>query len=125
LLEAEEDYNNAKKEWEKKDEDLRNELKEANDELLKFKQKAEKSEKNRRDSVSQLQDDMWKHLVETDEDNKKERKKLQGDLKTSKDEINALKARITYLEASKLQMIEECSRQMNLLRTGVRIMNGQ
>ncbi|ETO24577.1 viral A-type inclusion protein, partial [Reticulomyxa filosa] len=37
--------------------------------------------------------------------------------------ITALNERIAHLETSKLVMIEECNRQMNLLRTGLRVMN--
>jgi len=73
---------------------------------------------------------MWKHLVGADEENKKEFKKLQSDNKSLKEELVGLKKTITYLEKtvsdlerSKLVLLEECNRQINLLRTGVSIMN--
>ncbi|ETO30358.1 hypothetical protein RFI_06764 [Reticulomyxa filosa] len=125
LLEAEADYNNAKLEWNTKEQQLKNEIQSLNEQLGKSKQKAELSDKQRRESISQLQDDMWKHLVESDEDNKKEKKKMLVEIKTVKDENSQLKRKISYLENSKLAMIEECNRQMNLLRIGVRVMNGQ
>jgi len=56
---------------------------------------------------------------------KKERKQLQVDIKNFKDEISTLRKRVTYLENSKLAMIEECNRQLNVLRTGVRLMHKQ
>jgi len=97
-------------------------IKRLQEELGKMKEKADKTDRIRRESITQLQDDMWKHLVEADEENKKERKKLQGDVKNYKDEVTSLRKRITYLENSKLAMIEECNRQLNLLRTGVIMM---
>jgi len=123
LLDAEGDFNNAKKEWERKERELRNEIRMLQEELAKMKEKVDKTDRIRRESITQLQDDMWKHLVEADEENKKERKKLQGDAKNFKDEVVMLRKRVSYLENSKLAMIEECNRQLNILRTGVIMMH--
>jgi len=125
LLEAEGDYNQAKTEWENKEKEYKNEVQKVQEELDKMKQKADHTDRQRRESITRLQDDMWKHLVEADEENRRERKKLLADLKTCRDEVATLRRRMTYLENSKLAMIEECNRQMNLLRAGVRVMNNQ
>ncbi|ETO23249.1 copper amine oxidase domain protein, partial [Reticulomyxa filosa] len=124
LLEAEEDFNHAKEEWTNKENELKNEIKALSEELTKSKQQIHKSDKQRKESISQLQDDMWKHLVEVDEDNKKERKQLQAEVKGYRDEVMVLRKRVSHLENSKLALIEECNRQMNLLRLGIRAMNG-
>jgi len=125
LLEAEGEYNHAKAEWDRKESEYKREVSQLKEEIGKSRQKVETTDKHRRESITQLQDDMWKHLVEADEENKKERKQLQVDIKNFKDEISTLRKRVTYLENSKLAMIEECNRQLNVLRTGVRLMHKQ
>jgi len=52
---------------------------------------------------------MWQQLVEVNEERKKQ--------------LTTLQERIDYLETSKLATIEECNRQLNVLRAGVRVMN--
>jgi len=79
------------------------------DEAATMKQTAENEGKKRRESISQLQDAMWQQLVEVNEERKKQ--------------LTTLQERIDYLETSKLATIEECNRQLNVLRAGVRVMN--
>jgi len=123
LLEAEQDYRSEKKEWELQEQDYKEQIKTLTEDVDKMRAEAEHHKHERRKSVSQLQDDMWKHLVEADELNKQQLKKLHGENKYYKDELLALKKHLSYLEASKLVLIDECNRQMNILRTGVRMMN--
>jgi len=52
-----------------------------------------------------------------------ELKKLQGENKDYKEQLLTLKEQLNSLEASKLILIDECNRQLNILRTGVRMMN--
>jgi len=56
---------------------------------------------------------------------KKKQKQLQEEAQTFKDEVMTLRKRVANLENSKLALIEECNQQLNFLRTGIRIMNGQ
>jgi len=132
LLEAETAYKKAKKDWERKENGFEDKINRLMEEAVKIKQNDDLKDQQRKESILKLHDDVRKHFVDINKDHEKEMKKMKAESNEYKNELTKLKIelvtqkqQITYLENSKLSIIEKCNQQMNLLRTSVYIMNKQ
>jgi len=123
LLEAEADHVSDKSKWEQQEQELKKENKRLSDELQQLKKLLQDKEKKQEESMIKMKDEMWNQLVDTNGDSNQALSKLDQENRLYKQEISLLKEHIRYLETSKMVMVEECSRQMNLLRSGVRALN--
>ena len=81
-------------------------------------------EKVRRNSITDLKEKMWQKLLEAEEESAELIAKYKKENDKLKIDINNLKKELQFLTISKLNMIEECNNQLNVLRKGVVIYEG-
>ncbi|ETO23387.1 hypothetical protein RFI_13795 [Reticulomyxa filosa] len=113
LLEAEADYTDAKHQWDQKQTEFKTEIQQLKQELNKLKKPQDQTP----DVLNSPSTSQGKEF------NQETFHKLEHENKNYQNEITKLHQHIRHLEASKLSMIEECNRQLNFLRTGVRLLN--
>ena len=92
-------------------------------EIQELQTHLEESERNRRESVHVYQKILWKNMGEAEDESNKQVNEVKKELKLYKDEANKLRRENEFLIASKLNLIEECNQQLNLLRKGLTVIN--
>mmetsp|Transcript_71793 Transcript_71793/g.114275 ORF Transcript_71793/g.114275 Transcript_71793/m.114275 type:complete len:721 (+) Transcript_71793:179-2341(+) len=91
--------------------------------VIEIKKDTESKERQRRESFSQLQNQYWKKLLEAEDDYEVQISKLKHEIVRLQAEITNLQKSVEVLTASKLNLIMECNKQMNDLRTAVTVYN--
>jgi len=92
-------------------------------EITEHQKISDKKEKERRQSFSALQNSYWTQLLQAEDESKEQIRKLKHEIVRLRGVMGDKDLTIESLTTSKRNLVVECSKQMNDLRTAVQIYN--